>query len=246
MQWHYSNQGNKVGPVTPLAFETLLRDRIVSDQTLVWTSGFTEWQPWSKAAPETAVCAASGGRCLQREMVPYEGKFISAEHKEEFFQRLREGVVVPGRMEFGGFWIRFVAKFIDGLIVGVFNLAVNLLMAYLILGAATFQPRIQPGAQVGIFLAYQGSVLLLNSGARLLYEWFFLSRYAATPGKMALGLKIVRSDGSPLTTGRIIGRYFAEILSALILLIGYIVAGFDEQKRALHDHICDTRVIRAK
>jgi uncharacterized RDD family membrane protein YckC len=32
----------------------------------------------------------------------------------------------------------------------------------------------------------------------------------------------------------------------LALLIGYIIAGFDSQKRALHDMICDTRVIRAR
>jgi uncharacterized RDD family membrane protein YckC len=34
------------------------------------------------------------------------------------------------------------------------------------------------------------------------------------------------------------------MLSAIILMIGYIMAGFDEQKRALHDILCDTRVIR--
>ena len=44
-------------------------------------------------------------------------------------------------------------------------------------------------------------------------------------------------------TGRAVGRYFAQWLSAFILYIGYIIAGFDSEKRALHDHICDTRVI---
>jgi uncharacterized RDD family membrane protein YckC len=33
------------------------------------------------------------------------------------------------------------------------------------------------------------------------------------------------------------------IVSGIILLIGYIMAGFDEEKRALHDRVCDTRVI---
>jgi uncharacterized RDD family membrane protein YckC len=63
---------------------------------------------------------------------------------------------------------------------------------------------------------------------------------------MALGLKVVRADGTALTTGRIIGRHFAEWLSSLILAIGYIMAAFDDQKRALHDRICDTRVIRSR
>jgi uncharacterized RDD family membrane protein YckC len=78
------------------------------------------------------------------------------------------------------------------------------------------------------------------------YETFFITRFAATPGKMALGLKVLRPDGSGVTAGRAAGRYFAKQLSAMILLIGYILAAFDAQKRALHDMICDTRVIRSR
>jgi uncharacterized RDD family membrane protein YckC len=61
---------------------------------------------------------------------------------------------------------------------------------------------------------------------------------------MALKLRVVRADGSPVGYGLAAGRYLSKILSALILLIGYIMAAFDEQKRALHDRICDTRVVR--
>jgi uncharacterized RDD family membrane protein YckC len=63
---------------------------------------------------------------------------------------------------------------------------------------------------------------------------------------MALGLKLLRRDGSKLGIGRIIGRYFSHVISAIILCIGYIMAAFDEEKRALHDRICDTRVIRTR
>jgi uncharacterized RDD family membrane protein YckC len=78
------------------------------------------------------------------------------------------------------------------------------------------------------------------------YETFFMAKMAATPGKMAVGLKVIRPDGSPVSVGRAAGRYFAKILSTIILLIGYIMAGFDSQKRALHDMICDTRVIKSR
>jgi uncharacterized RDD family membrane protein YckC len=61
---------------------------------------------------------------------------------------------------------------------------------------------------------------------------------------MALGLKIVTVSGERMSVARTIGRYFAHSLSGLILYIGYIMAAFDDQKRALHDHICSTRVIR--
>jgi uncharacterized RDD family membrane protein YckC len=78
------------------------------------------------------------------------------------------------------------------------------------------------------------------------YEGVFVSRFAATPGKMALNLKVVRPDGSPLSLGRAFARYFAKVLSGLILGIGFIMAGFDSQKRALHDRLCDTRVIKTE
>jgi len=57
---------------------------------------------------------------------------------------------------------------------------------------------------------------------------------------------VVRSDGSALSTGRIIGRYFSEMLSSMILCIGYLMVAFDEERRGLHDRICDTRVIKSK
>ena len=76
------------------------------------------------------------------------------------------------------------------------------------------------------------------------YEVLFLGKYGATPGKMACGLKVVTSDGGKISYGRAVGRFFAQILSGLTCYIGYIIAGFDTpQKRALHDHICNTRVV---
>jgi uncharacterized RDD family membrane protein YckC len=76
------------------------------------------------------------------------------------------------------------------------------------------------------------------------YETFFVARLGATPGKMALGLKVVRPDGGPVGLGRAFGRYFAKFLSMIILGIGYIMVGFDSEKRGLHDMICGTRVVK--
>jgi uncharacterized RDD family membrane protein YckC len=63
---------------------------------------------------------------------------------------------------------------------------------------------------------------------------------------MALGLKVVRPGGGPITPGRAAGRYFSKMVSSMTLMIGYIIAGFDSEKRALHDMICDTRVIKTQ
>jgi uncharacterized RDD family membrane protein YckC len=91
--------------------------------------------------------------------------------------------------------------------------------------------------------AVTGISFLLNLVLGVIYEVYFVSTRGATPGKMALGLKIIRADGSPVDAGLVLGRYVAYIISGLLLCIGYIMAAFDSQKRALHDRICETRVI---
>ena len=63
---------------------------------------------------------------------------------------------------------------------------------------------------------------------------------------MAFGLKVVRPDGSPVGVGRAFGRYFAKMLSAMVLWIGFIMVAFEPEKRGLHDMICDTRVVRTR
>jgi len=245
MEWFYSNNGNRMGPVTPVVFEGLIKDGAVKPETLVWANGLADWKPFGQFSAETAVCAASGGRYLQRDMAPYEGKFISADHKEQFFQRLREGVQQPLHMVYGNFGRRFVAKLIDFIILWVVGTVVNLGTAALFFGSFVFQPKPDP-ANIGKFMAYNGVAMLVGTVIGVTYAWFFLSRFSATPGKMALGLKVVRSDGSVLSTGRIIGRYFSEMLSGMILCVGYLMIGFDEERRGLHDRICDTRVIKTK
>ena len=87
--------------------------------------------------------------------------------------------------------------------------------------------------------------MILNIIIPAAYESWFVGKYAATPGKMACKLKVVVADSTRVSFARAVGRHFAKYINVFTLLIGYIMAGFDDQKRALHDRICDTRVIRA-
>ena len=77
----------------------------------------------------------------------------------------------------------------------------------------------------------------------VLYFTVGVSVYSATIGKKALGLYVLRPDGSKIGPGRALGRHFASILSALILFIGYLMIAFSDNKRGLHDEICDTVVV---
>ncbi len=254
MEWYYGTDGQRNGPISQTELEQLVAKGVITAATLVWRQGMTQWQPYgtvSGGAPaaadaggDTAVCAFSGKTYPKSQMIQYEGRWISAEHRDEYFQRLREGVAIPGRFSYGGFWIRFGAKFLDGIILGVVGFAINFFIVRHFLFAHL--PARNPPAMTKVLFEFQAISALTNICLAIIYAVFFISRYSATPGKMAVGLKLVRSDGSPLSTGRIIGRYFSEWLSSITLLIGYIIAAFDEEKRALHDRICDTRVIRAK
>ena len=162
--------------------------------------------------------------------------------KNAYAQKLREGVAPTAAVVYGGFWVRFLAVVIDYIILMIAGSVVQ----FALLGSLVLkpQPATDPLANLGPMLGMMGMAWLANTVIGCCYESFFVARLSATPGKMALGLKVARADGSRVGLGRAAGRYFAKMLSGIILMIGYIMAGFDAEKRALHDMICDTRVIR--
>ena len=89
-----------------------------------------------------------------------------------------------------------------------------------------------------------GLIYVVSIGIPLLYfSWMHSSTHQASLGKMAVGIKVVRTNGERISFWRAFGRYWGMVLSALILLIGYLMAGFTERKRALHDMMCDTVVV---
>jgi uncharacterized RDD family membrane protein YckC len=257
MQWYYAVNGQRQGPISQAEFEKIAADGMIKPDTLVWHQGMTDWLPYAQVAAsaaaagaaggDTAVCAVSGKTYPKREMIQYEGKWISAEHRDEFFQRVREGAsmpgaqTVPGPFGYGRFFQRFAARFVDGLIMAV----VGMLIGAVIGGIFGASGALRAGNRSGAILM-QVVIQLVSMALAISYEVYFVRKFDATPGKQALGLKVLRADGSKLSVGRIVGRYFAQWVSAFTLLIGYLMAAFDDQGRSLHDRICDTRVIKTK
>ena len=88
--------------------------------------------------------------------------------------------------------------------------------------------------QVLAMVCYWLYFALLESGAK-----------QATFGKRIMGIKVIGKDGGRIGFGRATGRTFAKILSYITLYIGYIMAGLTNRKRALHDYIAETYVVRA-
>lgn len=227
MDWYYANEGQRQGPISTEEFARLVAAGTVRDDTLVWRAGMTGWQAWREVAPTVQLPTP--------EPVPPPVPYGVGP----------ANVQAPTRepVQYGGFWIRLLAKLIDGIILFVVgNIISALFLGDAIMALESLNP--EDPAALGQIMAIFGRLMLLGMVVGLSYHWFFLAKFAATPGKLALGLRIVRGDGSPLSHGRIVARFFAEYLSGFILYIGYIIAAFDDEKRTLHDYICDTRVVK--
>jgi uncharacterized RDD family membrane protein YckC/DNA-directed RNA polymerase subunit RPC12/RpoP len=200
--------------------------------------------------PQTYYCSECGRPAAAEELARFGDRLVCPNCKNAYAQKLREGVAPTGIVRYGGFWLRFVAVLIDSIIVGIpTGIIALIVMGGSMLSLARMGDNPAPEEAIAAMLPMFGAMALLNLVVIVLdctYQTFFLVKFGATPGKMALGLKVVRPDGSGIQIGRAIGRYFSRLLSALILYIGYIMAGFDAQKRALHDMICDTRVIKTR
>jgi uncharacterized RDD family membrane protein YckC len=268
MNWHYVDQGEKAGPVSDAQLAELNRIGKINADTLVWCEGMSDWMPFhtvklevpigavppvmdeTKAGPSAttppsateAVCSECGQTFPINETIRHGKSYICAACKPVFMQKLAEGAQLnTGDLNYAGFGVRFGAKFLDGLIVGL-----PLLVIYFAIMLPTLRQNLQ----------YRGPThpqtpqllpILLQCGLMLIqisYQTFFLGKFGATPGKMICKLQVVTAEGGRIGYGRAVGRAFAEMLSGIICYIGYLMVLFDGQKRALHDHLCNTRVIQ--
>ena len=191
---------------------------------------------------ESGFCTECGRTYATQDLVRIGNSLVCANCKGLYAQKMREGAMVTGAVVYGGFWRRAAALVLDGLILSVVNFAINAVLGTAMGPRLTATPGGNPFTPQ--FGALMGTSFVVNLAIGMAYQVFFLTRTGATPGKMVLGLKVIRADGGPITPGLAIGRYFSYILDSLILGIGYIMVAFDKEKRALHDHICGTRVIR--
>jgi uncharacterized RDD family membrane protein YckC len=188
-------------------------------------------------------CSQCGQAKSEQELAHFGDILVCGACKPAYAQALSEGIAKRSVFQYAGFWIRFVASVIDGLIVGFSSAAVQAIFLPSLMRVRGPNPSLALG---GATLAIAGLAYAVGVAIGASYEGLFVWRLGATPGKMVMGLRVVRPDGGPVSLGRAVGRYFAKLLSAVILCIGYIMAAFDKEKRALHDMLVDTRVIKTR
>ncbi len=192
-------------------------------------------------AASSAICSQCGRSLPIDQVIAYDDQQICAACKPMFVQKLKEGAVLPATLNYGGFWIRFVAKIIDGIILTIAQWAIMIPTSMLIAPPMTQGQEQFPTPDFFIFMGVQ---IIIGITIPLAYSTFFLGRFGATLGKMACRLQVVTAEGGKITYMRAFGRFCAEMISYLILTIGYIMVAFDDEKRALHDRICSTRVVK--
>ena len=264
MVWYYAQDRKRIGPIDDAEFEALIETGIITSETLVWNETLPNWvrcaeleqhsaqgpgpsaqrassqRPSAQISWDTARCHECGRSFKQDDMIQYQNVWICARCKPIFVQKIKEGARLAATdLVYAGFWIRFLAKFLDGMIQGSIGI-VGIIIMMVLVGVITVEEGGGSWLTGLIMNIYQ----LFSFVFGVFYTTFFLGKFSATPGKMICGLKVVTSDGGRVSYPRALGRHFAEWLSSLILMIGYIMAAFDEEKRALHDRICDTRVIK--
>jgi uncharacterized RDD family membrane protein YckC len=249
MAWYYVLNGASHGPIAENEVRALRAQNVVALDTPVWTEGMNEWLPFSNSilsganSPAGLAVAAAGsgpthtcvecGRLFpEDEMLQYEGSWVCAACKPIFFQRIKEGVAPKNVFVYATIGRRFVAILIDGIIIDIVVFPLIILLA----GFSGLTHRgLSPGTSVFIY-----AIQYMLPAA---YEIILIGTYGATFGKMLMKIKVVTALGGPISYGRSTGRYFGKMLSGIILGIGYLMAFWDDEKRALHDRLCKTRVI---
>jgi uncharacterized RDD family membrane protein YckC len=160
------------------------------------------------------------------------------------------GYAAVPRVEYAGFWLRFLAFLIDNAVMGI-GLVLILIPLIFLTGLGGFIGEIHPDEDmndVGIFVLF--GLLFLAATVSLLWTWLYhalmeSSAWQATLGKKVLGLVVTDMAGRRVSFGRATGRHFAKIITNMVpAFIGYIMAGFTERKQALHDMIAGCLVLR--
>lgn len=148
-------------------------------------------------------------------------------------------------LEYAGFWIRLGAGIIDLAILVFITWIITNVFAALCQGCgmAAVSPLLG-----GITFGYSFLLVLIIWVIVWLMEIAYFIGFwvwrGQTPGKMVMGIKVIRTDSSPITLPYALLRYLGYIILAMTLFIGFIWIAFDSHKQGIHDKIADTYVVK--
>lgn len=144
--------------------------------------------------------------------------------------------------QYAGFWMRVLAGFIDVLLGQLFILIVAVISGGILGGVM--------GAASASMESIKEAATALGQFISVVISWLWFtvaesSAWQASVGKKMLGLKVTDEEGGRISFGRANRRYWSKILSALILMAGFLMVPFTEKRQGLHDKIAGTLVVKA-
>ena len=208
-EWYYAVSGQQRGPVPLETLRAMAASRQLNPQDLVWSPGMASWQPASSV--EGLFAPGAGAPSEQPTMAPPYAYPAQAAGSLSYHTPQQHGVA------FAGFWIRFVAAIIDGIVTAVGGFCVGgLFGGFLGFGMGASGASTD---EIETIASLMGNIL------GVLIAWLYeaimtSSRTQATLGKMAIGVVVVDEAGNRISFARASGRFFAKYISIITLLIG--------------------------
>ena len=251
--WYFEERGQTTGPLQDLDIRAAIAAGRLNRATLVWRDGMGGWLPAQQTELAQAFAAPGMGQGGPPMLQPAQMGYSAPGYGAPGYggpgyggPGYGTGFGAPGygggpTLRFAGFWIRFAAYIIDAVLVQIGAYALGALVGAIMAQAVLISDQAMELTNVQIA---SGAVGLI--WAFVYYLVSQAGRWQATPGKRLLGLRIIRTDGQRVGVGLALGRYLSYIVSALILSIGFLMIGWTDQKKGLHDMMCGTRVVYGK
>lgn len=263
--WYYADaRQQRQGPLSAEALALHFHKGQIRLDTLVWRDGLAGWQPLRDFSDELALQQAPAeifythGQDRPMPAGPADAATITASSLDGHAGHSPYAPPVAALASFepvhagaeviqAGFWKRVAASTIDGMLMTLVLLVVLAIGAVLLgIGMKSVADDLASGAIGGfLILGVYGVPIVLQA---IYFTWMHASRHQATLGKIAVGIKVVQSDGQRIGTGRSLGRwagyFFLHLFTCGITsVISAFTVGLGLRKQALHDMVADTLVV---
>lgn len=245
-QWFYAKADQRLGPVDTQDLQARLEQGELNGDTLVWREGMSQWQPVREMAADLAFVSAVGSSTDVAQDSSVSAVAASPYAAPQAPSYEPSYVTYGGEVVYAGFLKRFAAAVIDSTLLSVVSGLLILLVMALFGASKVWTPDAYSN---GLFAGAPLLIILVMWGGQAVYyTWMTSSSLQATLGKMAVGIKVVRSRGDTLSTGRSLGRFVAYIGLTFItcytaLIVSAFMSGLTARKQGLHDMMVDSLVV---
>lgn len=230
MEVWIGRDGERHGPYKEEEVRQWLRSGQVSADDLGWYEGMADWQPLSSLFPEELDRGAASGAAIPP---------------------LPQAAVAT--VDYAGFWQRFGAWVIDLALL----LLPSSIVFYAMGGLGAYEhmlAQLQAGADMSQAIrdyaaSTQGANIAVTVIGFLYYTLFECSKWQATPGKLALRLRVTDLQGNGLTIGRSAARNVVRLtntITGLIPFACYIAVAWTQRRQGLHDLLAHALVLNGR